>query len=165
MRSKLARLALGAVLLVLWHLILAWLARQVMPGTTSRLSVLPYLGVSLVYLLGVGWVARHVTSEGDGEKPERLQALVSLLLAQVLLQGLDWLTMNPPGDLSLTLLGLPLAGVRPLVMTLEMVLPHSAGVVLDRLVVIFVPWLVTYWGPSDEEEARPSAPGTGRDAP
>ncbi|MGE5590392.1 MAG: hypothetical protein ACM3ZA_07225 [Bacillota bacterium] len=164
MRSKLARVALGAVLLVLWHLILSWLARQVMPGTTSRLSVVPYVGVSLVYLLGVGWVARHVTSEGEEEKPNRVQALVAMFLAQVAVQGFDWLTMNPPGDLSLMLLSLPLAGVRPLVLALQMLLPQGAGVVLDRLAVIFVPWLVTYWSPSDEDTDTRATKGARRTA-
>ncbi|GEM_PF-6259659 len=164
MRLKPVRVVLATVLLVLWHLFLAWLARQAMPGTTSRWAVLPYVGVSLVYLAGVGWVARHLSSDDAGDRPNRIQALSALLLAQVVVQALDWLSMSPPGDLSLTLLGLPLVGLSPFIMTLQMLLPHGVGLILDRLVTVFVPWAVTYWAPGSEDEEAPVKKRTRRAA-
>lgn len=157
MGLKPARLLLSAVVLVLWHLFLAWLGRQLLPGSATRLALLPYVGVSLVYLLGLGWVARHLSSESEGDEPNRWQALLAMLLAQVLLQGLDWLTISAPGEWSLTLLGLPLAGIGQLELIIEGLLPPALAMLFDRAVVVLVPLAIAYWAPEREHPQKRKA--------
>lgn len=157
MRARLTRLTTAVGLLVVWHLFLAWLARQVMPGSTTRWSIVPYVGVSLVYLAGVGWVSRHLSSDaGENEEPNRWQAVAAMVVAQVVLQGVDVLAASGPGDWSLSLLGLPLVGLGPLVNLVRLVLPSSLSTALDRAVTLAAPLLVTYLAPSGGGEAKAS---------
>ena len=152
-----ARLLLSAIILVIWHLLMAWLGRQLLPGNATRWALLPYLGVTLVYLFGLGWVARHLSSESDGDDPNRWQAFLAMLLAEVLLQGFDWLTTSAPGDWSLTLLGLPLAGIGQLELIIEGFLPPALAVLFDRAVVVLVPLAIAYWAPEKEQPPKGKA--------
>ncbi|MCL5677453.1 MAG: hypothetical protein M1602_06285 [Firmicutes bacterium] len=152
MRTRLARLGAAVVLLVVWHLFLAWLARQAMPGSATRWSILPYVGVSLICLAGAGWVSRHLSADAGDEAPNRWQAVAAMAAAQVLLQAIDWLVVSGPGDWSLSLLGLPLVGLGPLVTAVQLFLPPVLATVLDRTVTIAAPLLVTYFAPGDDGE-------------
>lgn len=150
---KPARLFLSAVVLVFWHLFLAWLGRQVLPGSATRWALLPYVAVSLVYLAGVAWVARNLAAESDDGKPNRWQALLAMLLAQILVQTFDWLTASGFGDWSLNLLGMPLASLGQFELIIEAVLPQSLGILVDRGLVVLLPLVVAYVAPEGERAA------------
>ena len=151
---KPARLLLSAVLLVFWHLFMAWLARQLLPGNATRWALLPYIAVSLVYLAGVGWVARNLAADADEGPPNRLQALLAMLLAQILVQGFDWLTLSGPGDWSLTLLGMPLVSLGQIELILASLVPQNLGDLVDRALVVLLPLAVAFAAPENEQTEK-----------